>query len=66
MKNINQTELNKFIEQAKNDKTLLEKEVKVEVIWNFDENLPQISSTLNYLQGSTTFYIDQIPALGGK
>lgn len=66
MRNINQSELNKFIEQAKNDKNLLEKEVEVEVIWNFDEKLPQMSATLNYPSGVTTFNIDQIPNLGGK
>ncbi len=66
MKNINKQELNKFIEQAKNDKTLLEKEVKVEVSWNLDEKLPQMEATLIYPNGKTTFNIDQIPSLGGK
>jgi uncharacterized OsmC-like protein len=67
MKNINLNELTNFVEKAKNDKTLLEKEVKIEVNWNFDEELPQMSCTLNYSNNqSTTFYIDQIPSLGGK
>ncbi len=66
MKNVDIGKINDFVEKAKQNPDLLKKEMKVEVVWDMDENNSQMFSTITYPMGSQVFYVDQVDFLGGK
>jgi len=65
MKNVDLKSVSKFIEDAKKDETLLRREMKVKVIWNFDENSPQMFSELQFPKGKIKLECDGAPFAGG-
>ncbi len=66
MKNINIEGIKKFKENAKQDRSLLFKNMKIEVKWNFDESIPQMTSKIEYPEGVSEIMIEQSPQMGGK
>lgn len=67
MKNINIDGIKKFLDEAKNDPSLLKRKMKVEVRWNMDEKEPQMFSEIEIPSGNKVkLTCDSAPFMGGK
>jgi uncharacterized OsmC-like protein len=65
MRNVNLESVKKFIDDSKKDPSLLKRKMKVEVIWENDENLPQMYSQLEFPKGKVKVECDGAPFAGG-
>jgi uncharacterized OsmC-like protein len=65
MKNVNLDGVKKFVEEAKSNPSQLMRKMRVEVMWNFDESFPQMSSELEFPKGKVKIECDNAPFMGG-
>jgi len=65
MRNVKIEKINDFVEKCKNDPSLLEKKMVLEVSWNMDDSLPQMVSKISYGESNQEFFVDQADFLGG-